>query len=67
MSKFNNFIEIGADLKELREKFNLTQKEVAELFDTSINSISKLENGHTKIGLEKWKLMKEYFFSVYPN
>lgn len=36
------------DFRQLRMESNLTQKEVAEHLDTTIASISRIENGHSR-------------------
>lgn len=36
------------DFRQLRLESNLTQKEVAEYLDTTIASVSRIENGHSR-------------------
>ena len=38
-------MKIGALIKELRKKSNLTQKEFAEKYDVTFQAVSKWENG----------------------
>ena len=44
--------EFGHMLRRLREQRNLTQEDLAELIDRSVQAISKMERGHSLPNLE---------------
>ncbi|MDX1903791.1 MAG: helix-turn-helix transcriptional regulator [Thermonemataceae bacterium] len=48
----------GQELKTLRKKAGLTQKELAEKLGTSVSVVSKWENGKHAISLAYEKLIK---------
>lgn len=52
----------GKELKTLREKYNLTQDEVAEALGTVKNRVSEWENGKTMSNITKKAI--EYFFEL---
>jgi DNA-binding transcriptional regulator YiaG len=51
----------GEELKILREKYNLTQKEVAEAIETDVSRISEWENNRFKISKSYQKLLTSFF------
>jgi transcriptional regulator with XRE-family HTH domain len=51
----------GQELKLLRQKYNLTQKEVAEAIGTNYNRISEWELGKFKISKAYQLLLEAYF------
>jgi transcriptional regulator with XRE-family HTH domain len=51
----------GQELKLLRQKHNLTQKEVAEAIGTNFNRISEWELGKFKISKAYQILLETYF------
>lgn len=51
----------GQELKELRKKYNLTQKEVAEAIGTDDTRISEWENDKSSISKSYQKLLENYF------
>lgn len=46
-------------LKELRNKMNLTQQEMAEFLEISLSLYQKMEIGYKNISLETLKTIKE--------
>lgn len=48
-------------LKELRKKNNLTQNELAYLCNVSIKTISRIENGDTKINYNTILKLANFF------
>ncbi len=51
----------GKELKELREKYGLTQKNLAEAVETEQAQISRWENELYGISRAYQKLLKQYF------
>lgn len=43
---------LGSRLKQRRELQHITQEKLAELADTSIEHISRIENGHASVSLD---------------
>lgn len=54
-------IEIGKRLKEIRKKNNITQQQLAELLNVSVNSVSKYENGKITLGHDYIVYLCNYF------
>lgn len=52
---------VGQRIKELRKKNNETQKELADIINSTPNSISKLENGDMGLTFENMLLIAEHF------
>lgn len=48
-------------LKELRQKNELSQKEIAEILGFSLRSFQRMENGESQIKPEKAQQLAEYF------
>ena len=48
-------------LKELRQKNELSQKEIAEILGFSLRSFQRMENGESQIKPEKAKQLADYF------
>jgi transcriptional regulator with XRE-family HTH domain len=58
--------EIGKRIKNIRTALNLTQKTFAEKFNISKSSLSELENGKHKPGLDMVvSIAKEYDVNLY--
>ena len=51
----------GKDLRELREKHNLTQQDVANSIGTRVQRISEWENGKKSISPSYQRLISMYF------
>lgn len=51
----------GQELKELREKANLTQKELAEKLGTTYPRVSDWETGKRKISLAYQRIINIFF------
>ena len=68
MSETNGIkINFGLVLKELREKHNLTQEQLAEKFNLqSYQTINKIENGKSFVSSELLEVMCN-FFQVSPS
>lgn len=52
---------VGQRIKELRKKNNETQKDLADIINSTPNSISKLENGDMGLTFENMLLIAEHF------
>ena len=52
---------VGQRIKELRKKNNETQKELADIINSTPNSISKLENGDMGLTFENMLLIASIF------
>lgn len=52
---------VGQRIKELRKKNNETQKKLADIINSTPNSISKLENGDMGLTFENMLLIAEHF------
>lgn len=49
-------------LKEIREKYNITQNDMAKLLGYKHKSgYSKLENGNRKLSVEQAKIISDFF------
>lgn len=55
------------ELKELRRRESLKQKEMAQLLNISYSHYTKLETGYVKPGFELLKRIKEEFSEVDMN
>jgi len=51
MEQMPDYSLIGKRIKERRLAYNLTQERLAEAADISIQHMSKIEHGHTKLSL----------------
>lgn len=60
-----NFDDIGERVKKLRKKNGLTQKQLAELFGYSTDTIKKWENGINGINLEVLETLKRTLHTSY--
>lgn len=49
------------NLKYLREKYEMSQEEIAHLIKTSKSNISKYENGSVRLSVEQLMKISEYF------
>lgn len=49
------------NLKYLREKYEMSQEEIAYLIETSKSNISKYENGSVRLSVEQLMKISEYF------
>lgn len=58
MEKYEQLLtSVGRQVKEVREHFGKTQKELGELSDSKRTYITELENGKRNIGLKKlWRI-----------
>ena len=52
---------IGEKIKELREKYNITQKELAEILFVTPQAISRWENGKVEPSLAMVVKIAKYF------
>lgn len=60
--RFRNIVIVtGQELKELRKKYSLTQKEIAESIGTDVSRISEWENDKFKISNSYQKLLEAFF------
>ena len=56
---------IGKNIKKLREKNNLSQRDLAKIFNTSQSTISAYENGHTLIlTIFAYQIAKKFNISI---
>ena len=70
---FNNYnynkkitkLDIGNNIKILRKKNNLSQSDLAKIFNTSQSTISAYENGHTLLlTIFAYQIAKEFNISI---
>lgn len=46
-----DYAKLGLKIKELRQRYNMTQDKLAELVNCNTSHISNIENNHTKVSL----------------
>lgn len=58
---------LGIEMREMREKANLTQDQTATTIDLGKDSISKMESGRRHIKLHDYLTMMYSYRDIYPN
>ena len=57
----NQEVDIGYAIQQLREAKDVTQEEVAEALDVTINFVSQVENGRRKLSSNKMEALAAFF------
>jgi transcriptional regulator with XRE-family HTH domain len=52
---------IGYNIRRLREKFNISQKELAKVVGVSVQTISKMEKGLASVSVQQAKRISDHF------